>query len=169
MLRGLAGDAGAQRKLLLELAVLLRAYFRRRLGPESPDLEDLVQEALIAIHVRRATYDKTQPFTGWAFTIGRYKLIDYLRRRGRRADVAFDDLHAEVAVDERDATHARLDIDGMLEDLPRAQRRVIRQVKITGLSVAEAAVASSMSKSAVKVSVHRGLRALAARVRGSAN
>ena len=79
MLAGLAGEAGPYRRLLDELSGLLRAYYGRR-APPGVDTEDLVQETLIAVHTRRATYDAGQPFTAWAYAIARYKLIDALRR-----------------------------------------------------------------------------------------
>src|SRR5580765_5101097 len=79
MLAGLAGEAEPYRRLLEELSRLLRAYYSRRCPP-GLDAEDLVQETLIAVHTRRATYDAGQPFTAWAYAIARYKLIDCLRK-----------------------------------------------------------------------------------------
>src|SRR3954470_22004346 len=96
MLAGLAGGATPHRSLLNELSGLLRAYYRRR-APPGVDAEDLVQETLIAVHTRRATYDPGQPFTAWAYAIARYKLIDALRR-GRA--------HLRAPVEEADALFA---------------------------------------------------------------
>ena len=79
MLRGLAGDARAQRELLESLAQLLRRYHRRRLPAAAADVEDLVQETLIAIHMRRATYEPAQPFTAWVYALARYKLTEIER------------------------------------------------------------------------------------------
>src|SRR5258708_26066686 len=79
MLAGLAGEAGPYRRLLDKLSGLLRAYYGRRCPP-GVDAEDLVQETLIAVHTRRATYDARQPFTALAYAIARSKLIDALRR-----------------------------------------------------------------------------------------
>ncbi|HEX4097595.1 MAG TPA: sigma-70 family RNA polymerase sigma factor, partial [Caulobacteraceae bacterium] len=79
MLAGLAGETEPYRRLLDELSRLLRAFYGRRCPP-GMDAEDLVQETLIAVHTRRATYDPGQPFTAWAYAIARYKLIDALRR-----------------------------------------------------------------------------------------
>ena len=79
MLAGLAGEAEPYRRLLDELSRLLRAFYGRRCPP-GLDAEDLVQETLIAVHTRRATYDPAQPLTAWVYAIARYKLIDALRR-----------------------------------------------------------------------------------------
>lgn len=161
MLAGLDGEAGAQRALLQGIAPLLRRFFRRRLNDDAA-VEDLVQDSLIAIHTRRASYDRDRPFLPWAYAVARYKLIDRLRRT--RATVPLDE--AEWLGDETDhaaAYDARHDIDRMLGTLPPKQAAAIRLTKLDGLSVAEAAERESITESDVKVSVHRGLRALAKR------
>jgi RNA polymerase sigma-70 factor (ECF subfamily) len=166
MLRGLDGDAPAQRELLRELGRLLRPYFARRTRDEAADADDLVQEVLIAVHTRRATYDRSQPFTAWVYAIARYKLIDHLRRRRVRASVPIDDVDELFAPEESEAATAGADVRRLMADLPEKQRAAIQHTKLDELSVAETAARTGMSESAVKVSVHRGLKALAARVRG---
>lgn len=166
MLDGLDGDAAAQRRLLLELSVVLRRYYRRRLSHDVSEAEDLVQEALIAIHTRRATYDRARPFTAWVFAVARYKLVDHLRRRRVRPTTPIDDVEALFAPDESEAATAAIDLARVMEDLPRRQRDAILQTRIEGLSTAEAALRSGQSESAVKVNVHRGLKALMARFGG---
>src|SRR5271168_653646 len=98
MLAALAGDAAAYRMLLTGLTRHLRGYYARRLDPAAA--EDAVQESLIAIHARRATYDPAQPFTAWVYGIARYKLIDEFRRSKRRATVPLDDSIGLFAADE---------------------------------------------------------------------
>lgn len=166
MLRGLAGDAAAQRELLTRLAGLLRVFHRRRLGADGMDVEDLVQETLIAIHTRRATYDPAQPFTAWAYALARYKLIDHLRRRRARINVPLDDCD-ELFCDGDEATlSASRDVKTLLEDLSPAQREAIRLTRLEGLSVQEAAERSGQSVAAIKVGVHRGLKRLSALLGG---
>jgi RNA polymerase sigma-70 factor (ECF subfamily) len=80
MISGLDGDAAAHRALLERLSSQLRAYFKgqlNRIGRGPVEAEDLVQEALIAIHTRRHTYDRSQLFTPWVYAIARYKFLDY--------------------------------------------------------------------------------------------
>lgn len=161
MLAGLAGQAGPYRQLLDELGGRLRAYYGRRVPP-GLDVEDLVQETLIAVHTRRASYDTAQPFTAWAYAIARYKLIDALRR-GRAhlrapaeaAEVLFVEPGAEAAM-------AGRDLDRVLGKLPKRTQALIRDVRIDGLSMREAAQKHGMTETAVKVAVHRGLKALSA-------
>lgn len=168
MQRGLDGDAGAWRVLLTEMGGHLRPFFSRRLFDGGADAEDLVQETLIAIHAKRTTWDRNQPFTGWAFAIARHKLIDHLRRRGRRPTHPIDeasDLFADHTVEDG-ATQA--DLSRCLSLLPARQRRLIEDVRLKGLTVAEAAVNHGYSVAAAKVSIHRSMKALNARFAASA-
>ncbi len=168
-LRGLAGDAAAYRSFLLQLADHLRAFLGRRLFGWPDDVEDLVQECLLAMHNQRHTYQSDQPLTAWVHAIARYKLIDLLRAKsGREAlHVPIDDELAVFAESATEASDARRDLGGLLETLPERQRLPIVHVKIEGLSVAETARRTGMSESAVKVGIHRGLKALAARFRSA--
>lgn len=164
MLAALAGDARSYHEMLSEAAPLLRGYFRRRLGGAQEDIEDLVQETLIAIHSRRATYDGDRPFTAWMYALARYKLVDLLRRG--QAEVSFDGLEEILSCGDFEAASiARMDVEALLASLPPKQARAIRDTKLVGLSVAEAAANGGLSIADVKVSVHRGLRQLALRLR----
>jgi RNA polymerase sigma-70 factor (ECF subfamily) len=163
------GDAQAYSRFLRELASLLRGFFRRRLTRHPDDIEDLVQETLLAVHNKRHTYDPRQPATAWLHAIARYKLVDLLRARaGREAlhEPLDDDSSALLTEAEPEASAARRDLRVLLEQLPDKQRLPIEYVKIEGLSVREAAARTGLSESAVKIGVHRGLKVLAARIRG---
>ena len=169
LLRGLGGDAVGYHAFLKDMGRHLRAFFRVRLSRLPDDVEDLVQETLLAIHNQRHTYDPKLPLTAWAHAIARYKMIDLLRRRAGR-DALNDPLDDELAVfagSEVEAADARRDIGKLLERLPATQRLPILHMKLEGLSVVEAASLTGMSESAVKVGVHRGLKALAAMIRGT--
>jgi len=141
----------------------LRAFFRRRLLRLPDDVEDLVQETLLAIHNQRHTYQSGQPLTPWVHAIARYKLIDLLRRRADREALhePLDDELAVFAATDNEAAAARRDVLKLLDGLPDRQRLPIQYMKLEGLTVVEAARVTGMSESAVKVGVHRGLRALA--------
>lgn len=169
LVRGLAGDPSAYHAFLKDLSGRLRAFFRKRLVKLPDEVEDLVQESLLAVHVQRHTYDPGQPLTPWVYALARYKLVDLLRRR-TRTDLLHDPLDEEselLAGTDVEALEARRDIAVLLAGLPERQRLPIVYVKLEGLSVADAARRTGMSESAVKVGVHRGLRALAAKVRGA--
>ena len=166
MVQSLAGDRAAYAILLRRLTGHLRAYYLRRLGAgRAADAEDLLQETLIAMHTRRSTYDTARPFTAWVHAIARYKLIDHFRRTKRRAEDPLDDPDLLFSSQDSNAAEAQIDVDQLLKRLPERTRRLIRDVKIEGLSSAEAAMRNEISESAVKVGVHRALQFLGAGIK----
>ena len=167
LVQALAGDAAAYERFLRALAGHLRAFLRKRLAGLPDDVEDLVQETLIAVHNQRHTYDPGQPVTAWLHAIAKYKIVDLLRRRSRHEahNDALDEEHELLAAHDDSADEARRDLAKLLEQLPERQRLPIVCMKLEGLSVLEKEKRTGMSESAVKVAVHRGLKALAARMR----
>lgn len=167
LMRGLEGEGAAYHAFLRQLGAHLRAYLGRRLFGWPDDVEDLVQECLIAMHNQRHTYQPDQPFTAWAHAIARYKMIDLLRTRSGREALhePLDDEMALFADSAVEASDARRDLGGLLDSLPDRQRLPIVHVKLEGLSVAETAQRTGMSVSAVKIGIHRGLKALALRIK----
>ena len=169
MLAALDGDAATYRSLLAELGRHLRRYFTRRLTPAYAfHAEDLVQETLLAIHTRRMTYDRERPLTAWVHAIAHHKFVDHVRRQSIRLTVPLDDDTPVFAHDETGDAVARRDLDTVLDAVPARTSDLIRRTKVDGQSVAEAAAANNMSETAAKVSIHRGLKALAARFAGGA-
>ena len=168
--QGLSGDAAAYHRFLKALSAHLRAYFRKRLYQRPDEAEDLVQETLLAVHNQRHTYRTDQPLTAWVHAIARYKLVDQLRARASREALTdpLDDELEVFASSDTDAAEARKDLHQLLAGLPDRQRLPIVHVKLEGLSVLEAAQLTGLSESAIKIGVHRGLKALAAKIRGSA-
>ena len=164
MLAGLDGDATAHKELLTRLSGYLRAYFKTHLartGKGPADAEDLVQETLIALHTRRHTYERSKLLTPWVYAIAHYRLVDYLRRsRASGTDIEIEDAEEALADDDLSSIEAGLDLNKLMAQLTPKTRQAIQFVKLDGLSVSEAAARSGMSPSAIKVSVHRGLRAL---------
>jgi RNA polymerase sigma-70 factor (ECF subfamily) len=172
-LRAQQGDERAYREALERIAQRLRGYLRRRMQSLPDEIEDLVQETLLALHLQRGTYDPALHVSAWVLAIARHKLVDLWRRRGRQEALhdPIDDLDEGALPSSADETgdgEARRDLGRLLEALPPAQRDAILLTKVQGLSVAEAAARTGASVAAVKVPVHRGLRRLAALVRGEA-
>lgn len=164
LVQGLAGDTKAYQAFLKDMSAHLRAFFKRRLTSLPDEIEDLVQETLLALHNQRHTYQSSQPLTAWVHAIARYKLIDLFRARGVREALndPLDDELQVFAASDTDAFEARRDLGRLMEQLPDHQRLPIQHMKLEGLSVIETAAATGMSESAVKVGVHRGLKALGA-------
>lgn len=165
MLASQEGDAVAHRKLLERLSRHLRAFFKSKLagfGRGATEAEDLVQETLLAIHIHRQTYDRSEPLTPWVYAIARYKLIDFLRRsRTSRSDVPIDEADDIMAHDDHAAAENNYDVRRLIRKLPNNMQFAIEAVKLEGLSVAEAAQKYRLSEPTIKVSIHRGLKALA--------
>lgn len=163
MLQALAGDERAYRQCLLGLSGHLRAFVRRRLARDTDEVEDLVQDTLLAVHNRRHTYDPALPLTAWVQGIAQYKVADWYRGHGGRV-AEHDPLESHellFADDDSEAREAKRDLRQLLAGLPDRWRVPIERTKLDGESVAEAALATGMSESAIKVGVHRGLQALA--------
>jgi RNA polymerase sigma-70 factor (ECF subfamily) len=166
MLASQEGDAAAHRALLERLSRHLRAYYKSKLakiGRSAAEAEDLVQEAVLAIHIQRHTYDPAELLTPWVHAIARYKLIDFLRRtRTSLVEVPIDHADDITAHDDHVGAENNFDVRRLLKRLPTKMQLAIEAVKLDGLSIAEAAERCGMSESGVKVSIHRGLKALAA-------
>jgi RNA polymerase sigma-70 factor (ECF subfamily) len=168
-LRAQAGDEAAYREALGRIAQRLRGYLRRRMQSLPDDLEDLVQETLLALHLQRGTYDATLPVSAWVLAIARHKLVDLWRRRGRQEALhdPIDDVDEGLLAQSQPEAGSARDLGILLAELPQAQRAAIVLTKIEGLSVAEASARTGASESAIKVQVHRGLKKLAALVQGA--
>ena len=171
LLRGMAGDAAAYREFLAHLAIHVRGFLRRRLERRPSEIEDLLQEVLLAVHNARHTYRADQPLTAWVQAIARYKLADHFRTFARR-DALHDPLDDDgdlFAEGDEETAQASRDLGKLLQHLPERQRLPIVHVKLEGLSVEETARLTGLSSSAVKVGIHRGLKALAGMIRGKRN
>lgn len=162
-LRAQSGDEAAYRQALTMIAARLRGFLRRRMQGLPDEVEDLVQETLLALHLQRGTYDPTLPVSAWVLAIARHKLVDLWRRRGRRDSLhdAIDDVDEAALVAAPDEGETQRDLDRLLAALPEPQRLAIVLTKVEGLSVAEASQRTGASESAIKVQVHRGLKRLA--------
>lgn len=146
-----AGDDAAYRAFLGEAANRLRAIIGRKSGGDG-EVEDIVQECLIAVHSKRHTLDPARPVGPWLRAIANYKLIDHWRRRGRSPVVHED---ADLPIDAED--FAGLDVAALLSQLPDNQAEAIRMTHIEGLTGQEASDKLGIGHSALKLRVHRGM------------
>lgn len=165
MRAAISGDAQAYHRFLSAVTPHLRAMAKRRcdqFGAPASEAEDVVQEVLIAVHLKRGSWDTARPIGPWLSTIVRNKLIDSLRRRGRHVTVPIEDVIATLEAEERADNLDRLDVDHMLEKLKDPQRDIVRSISIEGTSVRQTAERLKMSEGAVRVALHRALKSLAA-------
>ena len=155
------GDRAMYRALLSEVQLWLERYFRKRVAPAQ--IDDLVQEVLMAVHAKRATWDPTRAFYPWLAAIARYRWIDHLRKVYRSAEDELGD-HDAAEESEEEAVMARMSLERLFVQLPDKQAEVIELVKIEGLTISEASAKTGQSESLVKVNIHRGLKKLSALV-----
>lgn len=161
--KALGGDEAAYRKLLQALTVFVRVEARRgfaRYGRGTSDVEDVVQETLLAIHLKRSTWRTNELFIPWVRAIGRNKLIDCMRRGGRRINVPIEnviDILPAVEPEEHLTEKTAEEVLGLLKG---RQRDIVEQISIKGTSIRETASLFTMTEVAVRVALHRGLASL---------
>ncbi|HTY68265.1 MAG TPA: sigma-70 family RNA polymerase sigma factor [Alphaproteobacteria bacterium] len=165
------GDRAAYDQLLREILPFLRAVVAGQ--HRRPDrIEDVVQDVLLTIHRVRHTYDPARPIRPWLAAIARRRSIDALRRRGRtEAMEVADDLAYETFADpaanrELEAAQNTAGLSGAIAGLPPSQREAVELLKLKEMSLAEASRASGKSTTALKVNVHRAIKALRAQLTG---
>jgi RNA polymerase sigma-70 factor (ECF subfamily) len=170
MRSAISGDAAAYHRLLKAVTPVLRAAARRglaRAGQPVDQSEDIVQDILLAVHLKRHTWDVNAPFAPWLFTIARNKLIDALRRRGKRIFVNVDELAETLPAEVTEETASSSEVAAQLSSLPVRQREVLQSIAVESASIKETAARFSMSEGAVRVALHRGLANLTAKLRES--
>lgn len=163
------GDAAAYRRVLEALAPFLRGAVRRGfarcgLGPE--DVEDVVQETLLAIHLKRHTWDERRPLGPWVQAIARNKLADNLRRRKTHKNIPIDDIIDGLAAEDSQPALVSSDREKIVGALSGRKRDIVTAISVEGLSIKETAAKFGLSEVAVRVALHRGLKALAEAFRG---
>lgn len=158
----IAGDERAYAAFLENVASRVRAFARRRMALGGVDAEDVVQETLLAIHLKRHTWRQDAPVLPWIFAIARFKMIDAFRRSGRVKEVDIQAFSETLAEPETESASSR-DIGRAIEALTPAQKAVVSSISVEGCSIADTARALDMSEGAVRVAFHRGLAAIAAR------
>lgn len=165
MRAAIGGDEAAYRQLLQSLSNNLRAAVRRgftQAGAPLGDVEDVVQETLLALHLKRNTWDPAQPLGPWVRAIARHKLIDALRRRGRRIQVPIESVFDTLAAEEDSRGVDRQDAERLVDGLQGRQREVVRAIGLEGQSIRDVAQRLQMKEVAVRVALHRGLKTLGA-------
>lgn len=165
------GDARAYHCFLEAVTPHLRRLARRcasRYGGLPSDLEDVVQEVLLAIHLKRGTWDPARPIGPWLAAIVRNKLIDSLRRKGHRVDIPVENVIESLAAPVEEDGFDLQDAVDLVRQLKEPQRDIVHSISIDGQSIRETAMRLMMSEGAVRVALHRALKTLAAMYKGHA-
>lgn len=173
MRAGRRGNQAAYARVLAELAGALRAMLRRKMsGLPAADIEDVVQDVLLAIHTKQGSWDETRPLMPWVRAIAEHKMIDHARRRRRAGKVFSDTLSADDLAEiapqsEPEFDQTGLNVERFLAKLTDKQRAIVRALTLEEASIAKVAADMKMTEGAVRVALHRGLQALARIARGS--
>jgi RNA polymerase sigma factor (sigma-70 family) len=170
MRTAMRGDAASYRRVLESLAPILRGLVKRnfsRYGLGAEDVEDVVQETLLAVHLKRQTWDQRQPLLPWVRAIAHNKLVDNLRRRSRRVHVPIDDISEALAAEEQPSATNGMDAERVLSRLKGRQRDIVLAIAIDGASARQVADRLGMKEGAVRVVLHRALKSLAGAFRSS--
>lgn len=168
MRAGLAGDSRAYRELLEGITPHIRAVVRRTLARSgNADAEDVVQEVLLAIHLKRQTWMTDQPFTPWLNAITRHKVIDNLRKRGRRGEFPIEGLEEVLPAPIEDEGASHTELERLVARLDGRSHDIVAAISLDGKTIGDVAKAEAMSEGAVRVALHRGLKKLAALYRDS--
>lgn len=158
-----AGDARAYRHFLQAITPVLRGIVRAR-GPAlgAQDAEDIVQEVLLAIHLKRHTWAPERPLAPWLYAITRHKVIDAFRARGSRVDLPIEALADTLPAAPAPDPTERHDALRMIDRLDPRSAEIVRAIGLEGAEIAETGRRLKMTEGAVRVSLHRALRRLAA-------
>lgn len=165
MRAGIAGDAAAYRKFLTAAAPFLRGIAQRRcaqLGASAADAEDVVQDVLLAIHLKRGTWDPQRPIGPWLSAIVRNKVIDVFRRRRQQISIPIDDVIDTLQAEQVAESTDMRTVERMLSQLKERQRQIVTSISLEGASIRQTAEKLDLSEGAVRVALHRALKSLAA-------
>ena len=157
-----AGDARAYARFLQAITPILRGIVRARAGGlGAATCEDVLQEVLLAVHLKRHTWAPEAPVRPWLYAITRYKVVDAFRARGRKVDLPIEDFADILAADAGPDPTEAADMEKMIGMLDGQSAKIIRKIGLEGVSVAETGAALKMSEGAVRVALHRALKTLA--------
>lgn len=157
-----AGDAHAYAQFLRAITPVLRGIVRARgAGLGEAGCEDIVQDVLLAVHLKRHTWMPDSPVRPWLYAITRHKVADAFRARGRRIDLPLEDFAEVIAAEAAPDPTEAADMDKMIGMLDGRSARIVRMIGLNGASAAETGEALNMSEGAVRVALHRALKALA--------
>lgn len=169
MRAGLQGDEVAYRRALELISVRVRGYVAygfNAYGYRGEDVEDVVQETLLTVHMKRQTWDDARPIEPWLRAISRNKLVDHLRRKGHRKFVPIDDVAETLPAPADTITSEFGSHEELLSGLKDRDRAIVEAISIEGHSAREIGTRLGMSEGAVRVALHRALKALATLHRG---
>ncbi|MDB6176605.1 sigma-70 family RNA polymerase sigma factor [Paracoccus sp. Z330] len=158
----IAGDQRAYQELLTAMTPVLRGLIKARAGGmDTSWCEDVVQETLLAIHLKRATWDSDQPLRPWVYAIARHKLVDAFRRRGKRVHVPVEDFTDTLQAEPEPDGFEKRDAEAVIAKLPDRDSALLRCLAVEERGNEECGERLGLSAGALRVALHRALQRLA--------
>lgn len=167
MIAAHAGDRTAYHRLLTALVPVLRAIARHclvRHGQDETDLDDIVQECLLALHLKRNLWDPSRPLVPWVRALVSNKCVDHLRRRGRHRLLPIEDFENVLPAPSPELIRDEPELQRLLAPLKGRSHDVLTAVAVQGLTLQAAAARLGISEGHARVALHRGLKQLSALV-----
>jgi RNA polymerase sigma factor, sigma-70 family len=161
MRQGLSGDRKAYAQCLTRLAPRMRAMARRDLpAAQAHVVEDVVQEALLSLHLKRGSWDQSRPLLPWVRVIIRHKAIDMMRAVRSTAPHESIEDHAYLDAPATDPL-AGLHLEQALARLSERDAALVRGHAVEGLDAQTLSTTFDLAPGALRVALHRALRRLA--------
>lgn len=158
-----SGDSRAYAAFLRTITPVMRGIVRAKAGGLGEAIcEDVLQEVLLAVHLKRHTWQVGAPVRPWLYAIARYKVVDAFRARGGKVEVPIEDFDEILAAEAGPDPTEAADMAKMIGLLDDRSGRLVRMIGIEGSSAAEAGQALNMTEGAVRVALHRAFKTLAA-------
>jgi RNA polymerase sigma-70 factor (ECF subfamily) len=126
------------------------------------DVEDIIQETLLAIHLKRHTWDTSKPLGPWVMAISQNKIVDAFRRRGRKFYVPLEFVAETLEAPASESHLERHDVSMLLKKLKPREQYVVTSIALEEASISDTASALGLSEGAARVLLHRTLKKLAA-------
>jgi RNA polymerase sigma-70 factor, ECF subfamily len=158
MERAQNGEREAFQALFADIGPLITLFVRRRVFDQA-EVDDVCQEALLAVFKSRHTYQPARPFEPWLFAIVRNVIAAYFQRNRQRGkwQAPTSEIPDTWAEDE---SSLGVELRDGLNQLSANQLEALKLTKLSGFSIAEAAQRAGTSVGSMKVRVHRAYESL---------
>ena len=135
---------------------------------DADEADDVVQEVLVRLHTRLASYARRSRFSTWLFQVTRNAALGQRRKATRRRNLMFgfrrgveaEEPHGEQVLQRLEASQAVGQIRNLYEQLPARQRQVFDLADLQGFDPAEIGEMLGMNPVTVRANLCKARRAI---------